>query len=143
MPSLDRAFGYRGALIALAMAAVAGGVQGVLAWQFDYLVVKIVVGLCGALVLIMAGVISARLSLGAAIGLGLLMGAAFFVARWTGWSLMDGGVAGAADFLARAPLGWPGWLEGRNISSAWIFEAGSMTVTSLFGCYFGHERAPA
>lgn len=141
MPSLDRAYGLRGAGIALGMAAVAGGVQGVLAWQFDYLAVKIVVGMSGVLVLIMAGAISARQHLASALGLGLLMGAAFFLARWIGWALMDAGFAGAADFLMATPIGWPGWLDARGISGFWIFEAMSMFAPALFGCYVGQERA--
>ncbi len=141
MPSLDRAYGLRGAAIALGMACVAGGVQGVLAWQFDHLAVKIVVGLSGTLVLIMAGAISARQSLTSALGLGLMMGAGFFLARWIGWALMDGGFGAALDFLATGPPGWPAWLDARGISGFWKFEAVSMFVPALLGCYFGQERA--
>ena len=143
MPSLERAYGIRGAVIALGMAAVAGGVHGVLAWQFDFIAAKIFVGLCGALVLIMAGAISARRSLLSAIGLGVLMGMAFFLARWMGWALMEGGFTATLDFLSATPAGWYAWLDAREISGAWIFEAISMTTTALFGCYFGHERAEA
>ena len=63
------------------MACVAGGVHGVMASQFDYLVVKIVVGIAGAIVLIMAGAISARQSMASAVATGLLMGLLFFVCR--------------------------------------------------------------
>ena len=125
------------------MAIVSGGVQGVIAWQFDYLAVKVVVGLSCVLVLIMAGAISARRSLAIAIGLGVLMGVSFFLARWVCWSLMDGGFPAAADFLLTGPLGWPGWLGARGISGFWIFEAVSMFVPALFGCYVGQERVEA
>lgn len=143
MPSLDRAYGVRGAAIALGMACVAGGVQGVLSWQFDFLAVKIIVGLSATLVIIMAGAISARRTLSAALGLGLLMGISFFLCRWVAWALMDGGFAAALDFLAAGPPGWPGWLDSRGISGFWIFEFCSMFAPSLFGCYVGMERAEA
>ena len=125
------------------MAAVAGGVHGVLAWQFDYVAAKIFIGLCGALVMIMAGAISARRSLARAAGLGVLMGIAFFLARWTGWSLMEGGPSTTLDFLTQSPLNWYTWLDQRGISGFWILETMSMMTTALFGCYFGHERAEA
>ena len=140
MASLDRAYGARGAVIALGMACVAGGVQGVMAWSFDILAVKIAVGLAGAIVLVMAGAISARRSSPGAIGLGLLMGAFFFISRWIGWTLMDGGVSGAAAFVAALPWGWPGYLAAAGISGFWVFEGVSMLAPALFGCIVGQER---
>lgn len=141
MPSMDRAYGMRGAIIALWMALVAGGVQGVLAGAFDFLAVKVAVGLGGAIVLLMAGAISARRRMSSALALGLAMGVGFFVARWTCWALMTHGTAGAIDFASEPPSRWPGWLSAQGISEFWIFEAVSMTGTALFACYVGHERA--
>ena len=140
MPSLDRAYGMRGALIALGMAAVAGGVHGVIGWAGDYLLVKIALGMAGALVLIMAGAISARHGLVNALGLGLAMGALYFVARWTGWSLMENGFGHAAEFLTTLPWRWPVLFDARGISGYWIVEAVSMCVPALIGCYTGQER---
>ena len=86
MASLDRAYGTRGAAIALAMAAVAGAVHGTFAQTFDVLWVKLLIGLAGSIVLIMAGVISARRSWWGAISLALLMAGTFFVTRWSCWA---------------------------------------------------------
>lgn len=143
MASLDRAFGYRGAAIACGMAVVAGGVQGVISWQFDFLAIKIVIGLSSALVLIMAGAISARQSLASAMGLGLLMGLAVFITRWGSWSLMDGGFGGLGAFLAATPLDWPGYLDAKGVSGFWVIEATSMFCPALFGCYVGQDREAA
>jgi len=125
------------------MAMVAGGVHGVISWQFDHLAVKIAVGLTGALVLIMAGAISARQAFASALALGVVMGLAFFMARWAGWSLMDGGIEGLTAFATTPPWGWPGYLEGRGISGLWVYEAVSMFVPALLGCYAGQERVEA
>ena len=122
------------------MACVAGGVHGVMASQFDYLVVKIVVGIAGAIVLIMAGAISARQSMASAVATGLLMGLLFFVCRWIGWSLMEGGIAGAWAFLATPPWSWPAFLALAGISGYWIVEAVSMLVPAMIGCIVGQER---
>ena len=140
MASLDRAYGARGALLALGMACVAGGVHGVLANQFDYLAVKIVIGIAGAIVLIMAGAISARQSMASAVVTGLLMGLLFFVCRWVGWSLMEGGINGAVAFLATPPWSWPTFLALAGISGYWTVEAISMLIPALIGCVVGQER---
>ena len=81
MASLERAYGVRGAVIALSLAAIAGGVHGVMAASFDYLALKIAVGIAGAVVLIMAGAISARQSVWGAVCIGLSMGAVFFLVK--------------------------------------------------------------
>ena len=140
MASLDRAYGLRGAVIALGMAAVAGGVHGVMAWNFDVLGVKIAVGIAGSIVLIMAGAISARQSMISAVALGLVMGALFFLGRWTGWTLMEGGPSETARFFAATPAGWPGYLAAAGISGFWVVEAISMLVPSMIGCVVGQER---
>lgn len=143
MPSLDRAFGARGAIVALCAALVVGLVHGVLAWQFDHLAAKIAVGTAGAVVLLMAGIVAARRSPGSVLGLALIMGAAFFLARWTGWSVMDGGTVRVAEFIAAAPPGWPGWLAAHGISPLWPVEAASMFAPALYGCYVGQQRDTA
>ena len=125
----------------MGMAIVAGGVQGVLAQSFDYLPVKIAVGLASALVLIMAGAISARQTLFAALALGVTMAVAFFVTRWAAWSLMDGGFDGLRAFLTTPPWGWPHYLSVMGISGFWLFEAVSMLGPAMIGCYVGQERA--
>ena len=129
--------------MALGMALVAGGVQGVIAHQFDFLVVKVLVGFASALVLIMAGAISARQRLKSAIVLGFLMGIGFFVARWSGWSLMENGINGLAVFLTTPPWSWPAYLNQNDISGFWIVEAISMFFPALIGCYVGQERPEA
>lgn len=143
MPSLERAYGIRGAAIALGMATIAGGVQGVLAWQFDYVVIKVVIALAGALVLVMAGAISARRSLNKAMILGCMMAVSFFIARWIGWSLMQGGFPLTLELFTLSPLSWPEWMDAQGVSGFWILEATSMFVPALFGCYVGQERAAA
>ncbi|MGD1925448.1 MAG: hypothetical protein ACFB03_14870 [Paracoccaceae bacterium] len=141
MASLDRAYGARGALIAVSMAAVAGAVHGTFAHAFDFVATKVLIGVAGSVVLIMAGVISARQSWASTIALGLTMGAVFFLGRWTCWALMEGGVPEAAVFLTTAPWMWPGFLEAAGISGYWIVEAVSMCVPAMIGCVTGHERA--
>lgn len=143
MASLDRAYGIRGAVIAVSMAAVAGAVHGTFAQAFDWLAVKILVGVAGSIVLIMAGVISARQSWWGTISLGLFMGGLFFLARWTCWSLMEGGTAGAGSFLSTPPFLWPEYLAAAGISTFWIVEAVSMCVPAMIGCVTGHERGTA
>ena len=140
MASLDRAYGMRGAALALGMASIAGGVHGVMASQFDYLAVKIVVGVAGAIVLIMAGAISARASMLSAVATGLAMGVLFFLFRWIGWSLMEDGPSGALAFLTTPPWGWPGYLTQAGISGFWAVEATSMLIPALIGCIVGQER---
>ncbi len=130
----------RGAAIALGMAGVAGGVHGVMAWNFDILAVKIAVGLAGSIVLIMAGAISARQSMISAVVLGMVMGALFFLARWTGWSLMEGGLPETVRLFSTSPLGWPDYLAAAGISGFWVVEAISMLVPAMIGCIVGQER---
>lgn len=141
MASLDRAYGYRGAIIALGMAGVAGGVHGVFAHSFDYLAVKLVIGLAGSVVLIMAGAISARHHAYASIGLGLLMGFLFFITRWGTWSLMEGGMLQTLSFLSTPPWAWPGYLADFGISGFWMLEVFMITGIALLGCILGQERA--
>ncbi len=143
MASLDRAYGYRGAIIAVAMATVAGAVQGTFAQAFDWIAIKVLVGIAGSIVLIMAGVISARQSWWGTISLGLLMGALFFLSRWTCWALMTGGAVEAGTFLTTPPFMWPDYLAAAGISTFWIVEAVSMFVPAMIGCVIGHERGVA
>lgn len=140
MPSLERAYGIKGAVIAVSMATVAGVVHGVMAATLDVLAVKLAVGLAGSIVLIIAGVVSARRSLWGAIGTGLMMGACFFLMRWMCWSLMTGGIPGFVGFLSAGPLGWPAWLDAAGISTFWLVEAISMFVPAMIGCVAGQER---
>ena len=143
MASLDRAYGYRGAIIAVAMATVAGAVHGTFAQAFDFVAVKVLVGVAGSIVLIMAGVISARQSWWGTISLGLAMGAVFFLARWTCWALMTGGAGEAATLLTTSPSMWPEYLAAAGITTFWIVEAISMFVPAMIGCVTGHERGAA
>ncbi|MEM1297947.1 MAG: hypothetical protein AAGH68_01615 [Pseudomonadota bacterium] len=140
MPSLDRAYGFKGAVIAVSMAVVAGAVHGVMAATFDVLAVKLIVGLAGSIVLIIAGVVSARRSLWGAIATGLLMGSFFFLTRWMCWSVMTGGGEALVGFLSAGPLGWAAWLEAAGITTFWLVEAISMFVPAMIGCVAGQER---
>lgn len=140
MPSLERAYGIKGATIAVSMAVVAGAVHGVMAATFDVLPVKVAIGLAGSIILIIAGVVSARRSLWGALSTGILMGCCFFLFRWGCWSLMTGGGAGLAAFFAAGPLGWGAWLAEAGISGFWLVEAVSMFVPALVGCIAGQER---
>ena len=143
MASLDRAYGFRGAIIAVSMATVAGAVHGTFAQTFDWLGVKLLVGLAGSIVLIMAGVISARQTWWGTIALGFAMGLLFFLARWTCWALLTGGAVEAENFLTTPPLMWPEYLAAAGISTFWIVEAVSMRVPAMIGCVTGHERGAA
>ena len=140
MPSLERAYGIKGAAIAVSMAVVAGAVHGVMAATFDVLPVKLAIGLAGSIILIIAGVVSARRSLWGALFTGFAMGVCFFLFRWSCWSLMTGGPEGLAGFLAAGPLGWDAWLSAAGISGFWLVEAVSMFVPALVGCIAGQER---
>ena len=140
MPSLERAYGIKGATIAVSMAVVAGAVHGVMAATFDVLPVKLAVGLAGSIILIIAGVVSARRSLWGALATGLLMGCCFFLVRWACWSLMTGGSAGLSGFFGAGPLEWGTWLSAAGISGFWRVEAVSMFVPALIGCIAGQER---
>lgn len=143
MASLDRAYGTRGAAIALTMAVTAGAVHGTFAHVFDLLWAKILVGMSGSIILVIAGLISARRSWWGATTLALLMGVLFFLGRWTCWAIMDGGVSEASEFLTTAPYLWPGYLAAAGISAFWRLEAISMCIPAMFGCYVGHEHGEA
>lgn len=145
MASLNRAYGIRGAAIALGMAAVAGCVHGVLAATFDHLAAKLALGMAGAVLMVMGGAVSARQSLAGALGVGFAMGLLFFWIRWAAWALMTGGIAATASFAATPPWGWPSWLAASGIGAAWTVEAVSLLIPALFGCLVGQERrhAPA
>lgn len=122
------------------MACVAGGVHGVMAGSFDILVVKLGVGLAGAIVLIMAGAISARQSLVGAVLIGLSMGLLFFVFRWVFWAVVTGGLPRVGDLLSLPPWEWPTFLIAAGISGFWVVEAISMLVPAMIGCLVGQER---
>lgn len=140
MASLDRAYGTRGAIIALAMAAVAGAVHGTFAQVFDLLWVKILIGMAGSIVLMIAGVNSARRSWWGTISLPLLMVVVFFIARWSCWAIMTGGVTELTVFLTTPPPMLPEYLAAVGISLFWIVELLAMCVPAMFGCIAGHER---
>lgn len=140
LPSLDRAYGARGALIAVSMAAIAGSVHGVLAASFGSVAPKVAVGFAGALVLIMAGALSARQSAPGAVMLGLGMGVVFFLCRWSFWALITGGGAGLGALLALPPWHWPGHFAALGISWVWKVEAVSMCMPALIGCLVGQDR---
>ncbi len=143
MASLDRAYGTRGAIIALAMAAVAGAVHGTFAQVLDFLWVKILIGVAGSIVLMIAGVNSARRSRWGTISLALLMAVVFFTARWSCWAIMTGGVTELTVFLKTPPPMWPEYLAAAGISLFWIVELVSMCIPTMFGCIAGHERGAA
>ena len=143
MASLDRAYGTRGAVTALATAMVAGAVHGTFAQVFDLLWVKILIGMAGSVVLIIAGVNSARRSWWGTLSLALLMVAVFFAARWSCWAVMTGGVTELMVFLRTPPPMWPEYLAAAGVSLVWIVELVSMCVPAIFGCIAGHERVEA
>lgn len=131
----------RGAVTAAGMAIVAGAVHGVIAAGFDVLWVKLAIGTAGAVVLIMAGAISARRTVAGAVLLGLSMAVLFFSARWGGWSLMQGGFSQLGAFLATPPWAWARYLSDAGISGLWVVELTSMLIPALLGCLVGQERA--
>jgi predicted benzoate:H+ symporter BenE len=142
MASLDRAYGARGALLAVGMAVIAGGVHGVLSHLVDMTLVKVAFGVAAAIVLIMAGAISARQSMWSAVTLGLAMWLGFLLARWFAWSFMDGGFFGLSAFLAHTPFEWGTYLSDRGVSRLWVVEAFSFLAPTMFGTIVGHEREP-
>jgi len=142
MASLDRAYGARGALLAIGMAVIAGGVHGVLSHAIDFFVVKVAFGVAAAIVLIMAGAISARQSMLNAVVLGVAMWLVFLFVRWCTWSLMEGGFSGLGTFLSHTPFGWASYLADAGVSRFWVVEAFSMLAPTVFGTIVGHERQP-
>ncbi|MEL6476263.1 MAG: hypothetical protein AAFR17_02975 [Pseudomonadota bacterium] len=137
MASLDRAYGIKGAAIALGAAAVAGAVHGVLVTVTGWLVVKVVLLAVAVAVLVIGGTVSARQSLPAALAIALAMALAFFWARWSTWSVMsDGGV-----FLGVPPWGWWGYISTSGVRGLWFGEFAATLSAAVFGCMAGHERA--
>ena len=111
-----------------------------MAATLNVLVVKLAVGLAGSIVMIIAGVVSARRSFWASVGTGLAMGCCFFLFRWGCWTMMTGGVDGLTSFLSAGPLGWANWFHQAGISDFWLVEAVSMFVPAMIGCVAGQER---
>jgi len=120
MPSLDRAHGLHGLAVALAAAATAGAVHGVIAGRFGHLAVQLATGLALAPAPLMGGIVSARRTQAGSLATGLAMVAAFVLARWAGWALMVDGPGGGS-----------------------LIEAAAMLGPALFGCHAGHEPAAA
>lgn len=137
MASLDRAYGLRGAAIALGAAALAGLVHGVIASALDLLVLKTLLLAVSIIVLVIAGTVSARRSLATAAIIGLAMALVFFWTRWAGWSVMTD----AARFASEPPWAWPAYLSGAGVTGLWIAEFTATLSAALFGCMAGHERA--
>ncbi|MEM8699375.1 MAG: hypothetical protein AAGF44_09400 [Pseudomonadota bacterium] len=137
MASLDRAYGIKGAAIALGTALVAGAVHGVLVTVTGWLAVKVLLLVVAVAVLVIGGTVSARQSLAAALGIGLAMALTFFWARWSAWSVMsDHGV-----FATLPPWEWWDYISTSGVQGLWFGEFSSTLTASIFGCMAGHERA--
>lgn len=137
MASLDRAYGIRGAAIALGAAALGGLVHGVLASQLEWLGPKALLLIISATVLVISGTVSARQSYLAAGLIATAMAVTFFWMRWFGYSLMSD----ASAFAVTAPWDWPAYLSGAGVTLLWVLELGVTFCAALFGCMAGHERA--
>lgn len=48
-----------------------------------------------------------------------------------------------AAFLGSPHWDWPGPLTRAGISDFWTFEAASLLIAALFGCFVGQERRRA
>lgn len=137
MASLDRAYGIRGAVIALGCAAVAGLVHGVLVASTDWLAIKILLLVAALTVLVIGGTVSARQSIATSFLIALAMALAFFWMRWAGWSaITDGGV-----FPGVPPWGWWGYIATSGVTGLWLGEGAATLSAAIFGCMAGHERA--
>ncbi|MBY8974649.1 hypothetical protein KHP62_02450 [Rhodobacteraceae bacterium NNCM2] len=137
MASLDRAYGLRGATIAVGIALIAGLVQGVLASQLEWLLPKALLLLASCIVLVMAGTVSARQSVASTGLIAALMTLGFFLCRWTVWSVMTG----AGPMLAEPPWQWPAYFADHGVTLLWIAEFLATLGAATFGCFAGHERA--
>ncbi|MEM7508202.1 MAG: hypothetical protein AAF415_15825 [Pseudomonadota bacterium] len=137
MASLDRAYGLKGAAIALGTAAVAGLVHGVLASALDSILLKVPLLLVSIIVLVIAGTVSARRSLATAALIAVAMALIFFWMRWFGWSAM----ADAARFVTEPPWRWPAYLAAGGVTGLWIAEFTATLSAAIFGCMAGHERS--
>lgn len=137
MASLDRAYGLRGALIAVTIAAVAGLIHGVLASQLSWLGVKALLLVVSCIVLVIAGTVSARRSFTAACLVAMAMTVVFFLCRWAIWAVM---IQEPAALIA-PPWEWPGGFADRGVTWLWIVEFTVTFAAAGFGCYAGHERA--
>lgn len=138
--SLDRAFGLRGALISVGFAAGAGAIHGILVAGEPVLIARLGLALASFVVLVLAGVASARRGRRAAIGCAGVMLAAFLLARWGFWALMLGGAPALADLAATPPWGWPGALAALGAGGLGLVELAAMATAALMGCLLGHER---
>ncbi|MEM8842962.1 MAG: hypothetical protein AAGD47_14440 [Pseudomonadota bacterium] len=137
MASLDRAYGLRGALTALAISAISGLVHGVLASQLTWLGIKALLLVVSCVALVIAGTVSARRSPAAAWGIALAMTLVFFLCRWAIWAVM----VQATPVLASPPWDWPGLFARHGVSWLWIVELTATGAAAGLGCYAGHERA--
>lgn len=140
MASLDRAYGLRGAILALGLAAAGGAIHGTLAGTEPGLIAKLGLALASLVVVLVAGVASARRSLGAALGIAALILAAFLVCRWGCWCLMVADWPGLARLAALPPGGWPGALAGLGAGALAVVETTAVATAALVGCLTGQER---
>ncbi|MEM7670176.1 MAG: hypothetical protein AAF317_13730 [Pseudomonadota bacterium] len=137
MASLDRAYGIRGAVIAIGVAGVAGLIHGTLASQVVWLAPKIALLVMSVAAIVIGGTVSARQGYATAMLIAVTMSIAFFCFRWTGFSIM----ADAGTFLTIAPWNWPDYIATTGVSWLWTIETGLISFAALLGCLAGHERS--
>lgn len=137
MASLDRAYGIKGAVIALGVAGIAGLIHGTLASQVVWLLPKIGLLLVSVTAMIIGGTVSARQSYATAALIAAAMVVVFFWLRWFGFSVMtDGG-----GFATVLPWHWPAYITATGVSWLWTVETGAVMAATILGCMAGHERS--
>ena len=145
MATTIRAYGLRGAIIALSVTVVAAAVQGILTALTTVLVLEILLAMVVAVALAMAGATSARRSRAGALAMALAMAVLFFWLRWTLWHAMSFGADAAAGFALTPPWAWPAAMDALVARGAlsghllWIMESAAVLASAAAGTLIGHE----
>ncbi len=145
MATTNRAYGMRGAAIALGITAIAAATQGVLTAVTGVIALEILCAVVMAIALVIAGATSARQTWPGAAALAVFMGVLFFWLRWTLWSFMSGGAEAALAFALTPPWLWYPAMDTLSATGAitgntlWIMEGATMLAAAATGCLLGYE----